>query len=43
MEPLKVGDRSTLPFEQELRARLAWFIKLRWLAAFGVVVTTWVA
>lgn len=43
MDTLKVGHRFTLPFEQELQAHLAWLIKLRWLAASGVVATTWSA
>jgi len=43
MDSLKVGNEFTLPLEQELRARLAWFIKLRWLAASGVVAATWAA
>ena len=43
MDSLKVGDGFTLPLEQELRARLAWFIKLRWLAASGVLAATWAA
>lgn len=32
-----------LPLEQELRERLGWFIQLRWGAALGVIVGTWVA
>ena len=33
-------DTVDLPFEQELRERLGWFIKLRWLAAATVLVGT---
>lgn len=36
-------DTFALPFEQELQNRLGWFIKLRWGAALGVIVGTWVA
>jgi len=42
-------DRTGLiPIERELRERLAWFIRLRWMAAAGIflggwVATTWVA
>jgi signal transduction histidine kinase len=30
------GDRVLIPIERELQERLAWFIRLRWLAAAGV-------
>ncbi|MFH1006130.1 MAG: ATP-binding protein [Candidatus Latescibacterota bacterium] len=43
MNSPKDGDRFALPLEQGLRARLAWFIKLRWVAATGVVAATWAA
>lgn len=42
-------DRTELiPIERELRERLVWFIRLRWMAAAGIflggwVATTWVA
>lgn len=32
-----------IPLERELRERLAWFIRLRWIAAAGIVVGAWVA
>jgi len=37
------GVPFRLPVEEELIARVSWLIRLRWFAAPGVVVTTWVA
>jgi len=31
-----------LPVEEELIERVSWFIRLRWFAALGVVITTWI-
>jgi signal transduction histidine kinase len=36
MAPIPV-DRVPIPIERELQERLAWFIRLRWLAAAGIV------
>lgn len=37
-------DRSDLiPIERELPERLAWFIRLRWMAAAGIFLGAWVA
>lgn len=37
------GVPFRLPVEEELIERVSWFIQLRWIAALGVVATTWVA
>ena len=36
------GVPFRLPVEEELIERVSWLIRLRWVAALGVVVTTWV-
>jgi signal transduction histidine kinase len=36
------GVPFRLPVEEELIERVSWFIRLRWYAALGVVITTWV-
>jgi signal transduction histidine kinase len=36
------GVPFRLPVEEELIERVSWLIRLRWFAALGVVVTTWV-
>ena len=37
------GIPFRLPVEEELIERVSWLIRLRWVAASGVVATTWVA
>jgi len=34
------GNHTPIPMEQELQARLAWFISLRWFAGAGIIVAT---
>jgi signal transduction histidine kinase len=36
------GIPFRLPVEEELIERVSWFIRLRWFAALGVVITTWI-
>ena len=36
------GVPFRLPVEEELIERVSWFIRLRWYAALGVVISTWV-
>jgi len=35
--------RGPIPLEREVQERLAWFIRLRWLAAGSIIIATWAA
>jgi len=37
------GTPVLIPLERELQERLAWFIRMRWVAAAGILVGTWIA
>ena len=34
-------DTGLIPLERELQERLVWFIRLRWLAALGIILGAW--
>lgn len=37
------GTQNLIPIERELQERLTWFIRLRWLAAAGILLVAWLA
>ena len=40
-EPTSCAWPGLIPLERELRARLAWFVRLRWAAAAGIALWAW--